>query len=262
MKYYVVSDTHGFYTLTIEALKEKGYFDYNGDKKIIICGDLLDRGKEPNELVNFTYEKMKNNELVFVRGNHEDLFLDLFDNFLKYYMYCSFPHHHQTNGTLASFYELAGEIGDTSDAGLEMLNNVKNNHFYNYIIPNSVNYFETKNYVFTHGWIPSEYNENNNKFEVLTDWRELDEKTWSDARWLNGMSYANLGAILDNKTIVCGHWHASWGHHYLENKNNEFGSEADYSPFYAKGIIAIDACTALSNQVNCIVIDDDELPNQ
>ena len=42
----------------------------------------------------------------------------------------------------------------------------------------------------------------------------------------------------------------------LNCDGDEFGENADHSPYYANGIIAIDACTAHSGQVNCLVIDD------
>ena len=35
--------------------------------------------------------------------------------------------------------------------------------------------------------------------------------------------------------------------------------DEDFSPFYSEGIIAIDACTAVSGRVNCIVIEDNEI---
>ena len=58
------------------------------------------------------------------------------------------------------------------------------------------------------------------------------------------------------KTVVCGHFHTSYGHSKFERKCTEFGEDADFSPFYAEGIIAIDGCTAHSGKVNCIVIED------
>ena len=59
-----------------------------------------------------------------------------------------------------------------------------------------------------------------------------------------------------NKTIVCGHWHTSYGHSKYEHKGTEFGEDADFSPYYGPGIIAIDACTAFSGKSNCLVIED------
>ena len=84
----------------------------------------------------------------------------------------------------------------------------------------------------------------------------MDTYDWNYARWFNGMEVAHKGVIEPNKTIVCGHWNSSYGHSVIEGKCSEFGSDADFSPYYGKGIIALDACTAISTKVNCIVLDD------
>lgn len=33
--------------------------------------------------------------------------------------------------------------------------------------------------------------------------------------------------------------------------------DADFSSYYGKGVIALDACTAYSGQVNCIILEDE-----
>ena len=45
-------------------------------------------------------------------------------------------------------------------------------------------------------------------------------------------------------------------HRKYENKGSEFGDDADFTPYYGPGVIGIDACTAHSGMVNCLVIDD------
>ncbi len=60
-----------------------------------------------------------------------------------------------------------------------------------------------------------------------------------------------------NREIVFGKLEAcSDGHSKYEHKGTEFGEDADFSPYYGPGIIAIDACTAFSGKVNCLVIED------
>ena len=68
-----------------------------------------------------------------------------------------------------------------------------------------------------------------------------------------------INVIEDGKTIVCGHWHASYGHSKIHRKCTEFGPDAIFAPFNDKGIMALDACTAHSGFVNCVVIEDDLL---
>lgn len=80
---------------------------------------------------------------------------------------------------------------------------------------------------------------------------------WEAARWYNGMDAAR--SVTVDKTVVCGHRTASYGHCMYERKGSEFGEDADFSPYYADDIIAIDACTAVSGKMNCIVIEDEPL---
>ncbi len=72
------------------------------------------------------------------------------------------------------------------------------------------------------------------------------------------MALASQGYIEPNKTIGCGHYHCSYGHSILEGDGEEMGESANFEPYYARGIIAIDACTAYSHKVNRIVIEDEE----
>ena len=53
IKYFCSSDIHSFYTEWMLALKSKGFDANNPDHKIIVCGDLLDRGHESIECINF-----------------------------------------------------------------------------------------------------------------------------------------------------------------------------------------------------------------
>lgn len=53
-------------------------------------------------------------------------------------------------------------------------------------------------------------------------------------------------------------WPCSFGHAHYEKKGGEFDNNPDFSPYYGEGIIALDACTAFSKKVNCIVIYDEE----
>lgn len=70
------------------------------------------------------------------------------------------------------------------------------------------------------------------------------------------MEAAHNGIVENGKTIVCGHWHCSFGHAYYEGDGGEFDNAPNFTPYYGKGIIALDACTPVSKMVNCIVIED------
>lgn len=85
MRYYVVADVHGFYTELIAALTEKGFFGDNQLHKLIVCGDLLDRGKEAVKVQNFILDLMVKDEVILVKGNHEDLVLELLEHADRYF---------------------------------------------------------------------------------------------------------------------------------------------------------------------------------
>lgn len=53
MRYYVTADIHGFYMEFQSALRESGYYEDPEPHKLIILGDLFDRGTEAKRLQDF-----------------------------------------------------------------------------------------------------------------------------------------------------------------------------------------------------------------
>ena len=87
MKYYVAADVHGFYTILHDTLEREGCFSDPEPHRLILLGDCFDRGGEAEEMQRFLLELLEKDALILIRGNHEDLFVDLspdrrFDNFL------------------------------------------------------------------------------------------------------------------------------------------------------------------------------------
>jgi len=132
-----------------------------------------------------------------------------------------------------------------------------------------VNYWENDKVVLVHGWIPvkgrvSYYGGNVVQPEYTDDWREM---RWNDARWFNGMDMWNKGIFIPGKTIWCGHWHTSWGYsklrhdgtewddlYYMSEEKPDRAPTARFDPFMEVGVVAMDACTAYTQQVNVKVI--------
>ena len=162
--------------------------------------------------------------------------------------------YHKSNGTYDTALQLTGfDPVMASIRHYDFVDAAKDVPFYKEIIQAMLDYFETEHYVFTHGWIPSIPNRDKS-YSYISSWREAGREQWNQARWFNGMDAAQTAD--ENKTIVCGHWHTSYGHSKYEHKGTEFGEDADFSPYYGPGIIAIDACTAFSGKVNCLVVED------
>ena len=103
MKYYVTADVHGFYTEFHKALDEAGYFNDSEPHKLIILGDVFDRGQEAVKMQEFILQLMDQDAVILVRGNHEDLFEEMVtvDEGLP-------VRHHVSNGTYGTALQLTG----------------------------------------------------------------------------------------------------------------------------------------------------------
>ena len=264
MLLYAVSDVHGFTAELKEALDKSGFFTDTEPHKLIILGDALDRGKEAVEMQKFMMELMEKDELIFIKGNHEWLLEDMINCFDYYKTDIGWGYsHHVGNGTWDTAKQLAGMTEFEAFANIEkFLYKVKSSDFYSKLIPASVNYFETQNYIFVHSWIPvihkdkyPSYYVKKRKFEWNPDWRYASQSEWNDAMWGNPFDMAAKGLNQTGKTIVFGHWNCSAGWAKAEGCS-EFGKTAKFEPFYGDGFISIDACTAHSKKVNVLVIND------
>lgn len=262
MRYYVVADVHGFYTETISALQEKGFFEDKSPHKLIVCGDLFDRGSEAKEMQRFILELLEKDKVILIKGNHEDLALDFLNAPKKYLwdMGTAITSHHYRNRTMDTFFQLTDyNICDAVKNVKDFTEKSKDTPFIKTIISAMRNYFETSNYIFVHGWIPCRaygMKAQADTFYYKPDWRNAKDVDWAYSRWHNGMLAWSQGVKEPNKTIVCGHWHASYGHSKIEGKGSKHEEDAIFTPFIADGIIALDACTAHSGFVNCVVIDE------
>ena len=245
---FVVTDIHGHFRELVNALEKAGY-DRNDPKHLlVVLGDCFDRGRQNREVLEFL-EGIERK--IIVRGNHEDLLEDVLDSHKIELI-------HELNGTEDTILDFFGKGSIDPHTCRLIPDRFVEDRLKAFLAP-MVNYFETEKHIFVHGWIACNatgYGGHASRYYYNPDWRTADYIDWDFARWYNGMEAARQGVIEPNKTIVCGHWNASYGHAVLEGKGKEHGEKADYTPYYGKGIIALDACTALSQMVNCIVIED------
>ncbi len=255
-KFFVTSDVHGFFDIFQQELFDKGFEIDNPKHKVVVCGDLFDRGEQAIELLDFV--RGLGDRFIYVRGNHEDLMFDCYNSLL---LNRDPGYHHVTNGTIGTICQLTGlgfyNVLTPSPERTRAFGN-KLEPVLQWIHNKSVDYFETANYVFVHGWIPS--------FAHLDDFRDGTANDWDEARWLNGMEmWKNPKCRVEGKTIVCGHWHCSWGWSHIKQKRKEFPQknrkdwQKSFEPFVDDGIMAIDACTAYTGMCNIVVIEDKSL---
>lgn len=238
MKYFITSDVHGHYTELKNKLDKQ---DFNEQlDTLVVCGDLLDRGKENVKCIQYV-NSLPNK--VLIKGNHEY-------NLEKCLREYNFSYADKHNGTLDTILEIAKYVSGKKylNAYYREIYLYANQYLELSQYLNSLrDYFEFtgidgNNYVCCHGWLPQDYKDENCKdFEYYS--------------WLNGMEQWHNGNTFKDKTIVCGHWHCSYGNSKFHHIGSEFGAGACFEPFKDKGIIALDACTVLTKKVNVIVLE-------
>lgn len=266
-KYYIVTDIHSFYDKMLSALESCGFDTNNRDHIFVSLGDLLDRGPDPIKCLEFVNNLPKDRKIL-IRGNHEDLIEELIER-------KEFWYHDDWNGTTETCYRIFGDgFGFATDE--EILDVVHQYEPLNVYLKSCIDYYELGNNIFVHGWLPvhSYAIENGSilsyKEDISDDWKEGD---WKKARWYNGMDKWWKGVTLPGKTVYCGHYHCSWGNSNIHNDGKEFIKKIEtmyidpntgklephvnWEPFKDEGIVAMDACTAVSGKVNCEVIEID-----
>ena len=253
-KYFVFGDAHSYFSILQESLAKEG-FDLNNPEHILISlGDNFDRGEESVEMYNFLKEMLAQNRLIWVRGNHEDLLFDCVKE-LRDNEGCTSIHHY-SNGTVKTVTQFQ-KAQINIDEVLRLIDE------------NAIDYYTLGKYIFVHGWVPyvleDDYDPDQSEDEFSCVMRpkvllKASSEMWKRARWDNGMASWKMGATIRGKTIVCGHFHTSFGNYkYHKKGSGEFETDSDFSPFVDKGIIALDSCVAWTKQINVLVINEEEL---
>lgn len=257
MKYFVISDVHSFYDAMMDALNKQGFDPENKEHNLIVCGDLFDRGDDTVKVFEFVRSLAEQDRLFYIYGNHEELLLDCVNDILK----GSVRNHHITNGTFQTICDFTGMnkydlyMGPYGTMDMKEFSS-KISPLLDFIDKYAVDVAEIGEYIFVHGWVPCDPKEG----VVAKNWFTADAD-WESARWINGMNAWANGAKLPGYTIVCGHWHCSWGHSHLRRTHKEFPQRHhenwldSFKPFIDEGIIALDACTAYSGICNCFVFE-------
>lgn len=288
--YFVTSDIHSFYTPLRLSLDNAGFDLNNPDHILIVCGDVFDRGAETMKVFDFIMSIPKSRRIL-VKGNHEELYLDLLCK--------SFPESYDfSNGTVKTFCQIAdvdietlaprywrakailegeGLNSDYSSKPYEIWKDIKEkvrkSNVTKWIKSKEwKNYYELDQYIFVHSFIPTKvkeehvfeanlfgtYNLDESCFEYDPNWRESN--FWFDARWGCPWRQYQVGLFAPEtekgKILVCGHWHAYDFRMHLDNVKYERVEDIDFSTYVSEGLIALDACTARSGINNVFVINE------
>jgi serine/threonine protein phosphatase 1 len=247
MRYFIFSDVHGCYSRLCEELNNKGFDVNNPNHMLISLGDNFDRGKENYQMFLFLKEMKEKNKIILIRGNHEDIMLRMFST-------GKVTNTDYINGTYNTIEELAMVYFGKEGYGMFMNNfdklyyKLKEEKLFD-LLYDMIDYYETKNYIFTHGFIPV-LGEKNFKYNPL--WREVDKLEFYKARWLNGPEMSiKYGIGERSKKIII-------GHKCIERARILKGEDKnDLSIYEDDNIILLDAHTVISNQLNILVIEEE-----
>lgn len=239
-KFFVVSDIHGHCTILKKALAEAGFDKNNSDHILVCCGDLFDRGNENMQVLKFI-DCIDNK--ILIMGNHEEMLLEIFrTGKLK-------PHNFD-NGTVETMVEFFGKYAvDGFTGDIDFSGNTRMVDRVCGLIGEMRDYFETENYVFVHGWLPTVVRDG--KPVVYDGWRNAEAVMWSASRWKKWIEMYGADALIEGKTIVCGHYPTLFANTFDMSR-----ARGSSEIFYGKGMIAIDAGTFTSGRINVLVIED------
>lgn len=251
MKNFVVSDIHDHYDLLMEALGRNGFDMKNDAHRLIVCGDAFYSGPQPGELFVFLRALAQKGRLIFIYGNHD---VELLDNLRG----GKFGRPANRKCAELIVQHLTRETGLTDEELIAACDRLGVTEFLRDV---PVWYYETADYIFTHGFIPTA------KRSYRPDWRNATEAEWRTAAARGDAMMLSLryGVGDPRKKIVCGHYSAA--RCYLmkhatqadwDNKTYKDVSAVPvdgFKPFFGDTFIAIDQSVKKTGFMNCIVIE-------
>ena len=262
MKYFAISDTHAHHSEAIKALKEAGYDENNDNHRLIVVGDITDRGHEALAHILWLKKLTDEGKAIVLKGNHDNFILGFLKNIDQSFNWM----HNGLNTTLDDLDHRT----DSFQTYCLMLDKPMDTYTFSEwqrFTSNSINkeypwlkewfenlpdYYETKNYVFSHGIVGI-----GNKY----DWHDSD---WHDCHWARPEDYISF-INPTGKHLVVGHLNASLMKYLRKYKTTEgydtYTYEPENSMYYDEDIDTyfLDSCTVLSKRVNVLVIDDEPM---
>ncbi|HHI87360.1 MAG TPA: serine/threonine protein phosphatase [Candidatus Cloacimonetes bacterium] len=149
-----VGDIHGQFDMLQELMgkiipSDKDFF--------VFIGDYIDRGKKSREVVDYLINFKKEYKSVFLRGNHEDMLLDLLGLDEKA-IYGSYYEHNGGEFTAVSYGDAGSIVSD--------LGHLMPQEHLDFIQKTKI-FFETDRYYFAHGGVMPGVPFDEQKREVL-----------------------------------------------------------------------------------------------
>ena len=264
---YVISDIHGYFNEMKDSLEKSGFLD-DDNSLLIVCGDLFDRGEYSKEIYYYLRDLQSKGKAIITKGNHDNMFIeflrgeDCWFNFM----------HNGMNKTLDSFLDRTASfesfiiidsllsLGELDNDEIDKLWNEYQNNARETILSENEgildwfeslpDYYETKNYIFTHGSIDTEA-----KDWHFPEFSKYQYVSWDACHWDDG-SFFKKDIKNTDKTVVVGHYHTDG---IRAKYNMEYDGTNKILTRDDGKIIMIDTCTPITKRVNVLTIENEEL---
>ncbi|MGL4694815.1 metallophosphoesterase [Enterococcus larvae] len=178
---YAISDIHGEYELFQQLVE---YYDEE-NHQLVLIGDLNDRGKRTKECFLLGKKLVEERGAIYLRGNHEEYFLQFLQNPEDWY-----PGYVRNGGkeTMESLLH-KGATEEYSPTEIAMMIRSRYADLVDFLVQRPL-YFEWENYIFVHAGV------------------DLTKKDWHDTSphdfiWIRDAFHQ--GKNNTGKTIVFGH---------------------------------------------------------
>lgn len=266
-KLFAISDIHGYYKEMIECLNKSGYDENNDNHLLIVVGDIFDRGTESLSIYKYLKKLTDENKAIVTRGNHDTMLTDyLSGKSVSPFNYI----HNGTNETLAEFLHQTAPFetwcifrnnnNPCYEDFVEFITSARkeiNGEYPELLewLSNLPFYYETKNYIFTHGGIDVTVKDwHKPRYYPINTYKYIkwDALTWDDGSFF-GKEITNT-----DKKVVIGHFGTEQLRKMYPNlTTKDNGNEYDILYRDDGRIIALDTTTILSKKINVLVIEDD-----
>lgn len=218
MKYFITTDVHGHYTEMKSALDEAGFNSDDANHKLIILGDLFDRGTENLKVLNYVYDLLVKDKVQLIKGNHDEFFYDL----------RSMKWNASRNGFGKTLEEFLGRKLENDEPFKVAKEVFEKQPKLERVLKAMVDSITIDKFVLLHGGLD---------FEGYPD------------NWCNTQAWITVGLNdKDPVTYIFGHWHAyQLNEKFLKHRRNE--------PFIYKNYIGLDSAVALTKQMFVYIIE-------
>jgi len=190
MRTFVIADIHGNNTLFRKALKA---VNLKKSDKVILLGDVIDRGPESKEVLDtIILLKESGFEIICIKGNHEDMLLNSFNDDSKFYQWI------QNGGTETLLSFLTDSVDKIPTKYVDLISSFSNYHLHD-------------NFILVHAGLNTRLDDPFIDLETML-WtrnaKELLKSDWDRSKYIiHGHNPVHKNTIIDdidNKSNVIG----------------------------------------------------------